>query len=309
LHRARPDTDEEKQVYRRTLLTIVPELEIPIIPELVAIASAQTDVELTHNENAELESYDGDLKDETTTVFGPLVSLRWDPLDNLMLRLTGARRNRIPTLSERYSSRLGFTQANPELVPETAWHVGLDVNWGITDRLDMEVSAFDAEVTDMISSEYLPETNGVTHKQNVGRARLAGVETSLSFVPIDSVTFTAGYAYLYARRLDPIDDEDRVAQIPAHQAVFGAIARPLDWFTISTYLRVIGPQAFDDYNILGLGELGAYAVWDARMEAELRGDVSLFVQGSNLLDMNYQTQYGYPDRGLNVHLGARVRVY
>jgi outer membrane cobalamin receptor len=30
------------------------------------------------------------------------------------------------------------------------------------------------------------------------------------------------------------------------------------------------------------------------------------VHGSNLLDMNYQTEYGYPDRGLNVWVGVRV---
>ncbi len=309
VHMARLDLDEEDQTYKRTLITIVPELEIPIIPGLVAIASAQTDVELTHNEDAIVESYDGDLEDETNAVFGPLVSLRWDPLDVLMLRLTGARRNRVSTLSERYSSRLGFTRANPDLLAETAWHIGLDVNWAITKRLDLEVSAFDAEVTEMISSEYLPETNGVTQKQNVGRARLAGVETSLSYVPIDQLTFSAGYAYLHARRLDPTEDEDRVAQIPAHQAVFGTIAQPLDWFSVSTYLRVIGPQAFDDYNILGLGELGTYVVWDARLEVEPTRRLVIYVQGSNLLDMNYQTHYGYPDRGLNIWFGARVRAY
>jgi len=308
IHRSRLELDEDERSFSRTLLTVVPELEIPIVRRLVAVASVQTDVELTHNEDATLESYEGTLEDETTAVFGPLVSLRWDPLDTLMFRLSGARRNRIPTLSERYSSRLGFTRANPALAPETAWHVGLDANWDITGRLRLEVSGFDAEVGDMISSEYLPETNGVTQKQNVGRARLAGVEAALSFVPVTPLTLTAGYAYLYARRLDPAEDEDQVAQIPAHQAVFGLLGRPAGWITVSTYLRVIGPQAFDDYNILGLGELGTYAVWDARLEAETRRGISVFVQGSNLLDMNYQTKYGYPDRGLTVWMGARVRI-
>ncbi len=309
VHGTRLDADEDAVDYRRTLLTVVPELEIPIVSDLVAIASAQTDVELTHNEGIELEGLDGALENETMVALGPLVSLRWDPLDNLMLRLSGARRNRIPTLGERYSSRLGFTRANPQLATETAWHVGLDINWGITGRLDLEVSGFDAEVTDMISSEYLPETNGVTQKQNVGRARLAGVETSLSFVPIDALSFSAGYAYLYARRLDPVDEEDRVAQIPSHQAVFGAVVRPTEWLTFSTYLRIIGPQAFDDYNILGLGELGTYTVWDGRIEAEPRPGFSLYLSGSNLLDMNYQTSYGYPDRGINLWFGARAKVY
>jgi iron complex outermembrane receptor protein len=225
-----------------------------------------------------------------------------------MLRVTGARRGRIPTLGERYSSRLGFTRANPALEPESAWHVGLDLDWSATSWLDVQLAAFDAEVSDLISSEYLPAANGVTQKQNVGRARLAGAEVALAFAPIEQLELTAGYAYLHARRLDPIEDEDRIAQIPAHQAVAGAVARPTAGLTVSTYLRVIGPQAFDDYAILGLGELGAYAVWDARLEAEPRPGLLVYVQGANLLDMNYQTRYGYPDRGLNLWLGVRVTV-
>lgn len=308
IHLARLQSEDDQEEFSRTLFTVVPELEIPIVRGLVAIASAQADIETTHNEGALIEGFDGALEDETTAVFGPLASLRWDPIEVLMVRLSVARRNRIPTLSERYSSRLGFTVANPGLDPESAWHVGLDVNWDILRNLGIEMSAFDAEVTDLIHSQYVPETNGVTQKRNVGRARLAGVEAALSFTPVRQLELTAAYAYLYARRLDPTEDEDRIAQIPAHQGVFGALARPAEWISLSTYLRVIGPQAFDDYNILGLGELGTYAVLDARVEVEPRPGFSLFLQGSNLLDMNYQTKYGYPDRGMNFWVGARAKI-
>jgi len=306
-HRAALDLDEEQETFARTLLTAVPELEIPIVRGLTALASAQTDVELTHNEGAVLDGHDGELHDETTAVFGPLLALRWDPLDDLMLRLSGARRNRIPTLSERYSSRLGFTVPNPGLDPETAWHLGLDASWEITHVLTVDVSAFDAEVIDLITSVYVPETNGVTQRRNVGRARLAGAEAALSWRPSRLLELSAGYAYLNARRLDPDDDEeDRIAQIPAHQAVFGLAIDPAPWLRVTSSVRVVGPQAFDDYAILGLGELGTYAVWDARVEASPASFFSVWVHGSNLLDMNYQTQYGYPDRGLNVWVGVRV---
>jgi iron complex outermembrane recepter protein len=306
-HRASLDVDEPQETFRRTLLTAVPELEIPITRGLVALASAQTDVELTRNEGAVIDGYDGVLHDETTAAFGPLVSLKWDPLDELMFRLSGARRNRIPTLSERYSSRLGFTQPNPELDPETAWHLGLDARWELARTLGVDLSGFDAEVTDLIADVYVPETNGVTQKRNVGRARLAGAEAALSWRPSSLFEMSAGYAYLYARRLDSEDgEEDRIAQIPAHQAVFGLAIDPTRWLRLTSSLRVVGPQAFDDYTILGLGELGTYAVWDARVEASPAPFFSVWVHGSNLLDMNYQTEYGYPDRGLNVWVGVRV---
>ena len=67
-----------------------------------------------------------------------------------------------------------------------------------------------------------------------------------------------------------------------------------------------GPQAFDDYNILGLGELGTYAVWDARLEIDPIPGVTTWLKGMNLLDMNYQTEYGFPDRGFSLWLGLRI---
>jgi iron complex outermembrane receptor protein len=306
-HRASLEIVVVVESFSRTLITAVPELEIPIVRGLVALASAQTDVERTHNEGVALDGYDGELHDETTAVFGPLLSLRWDPRDDLMFRLSVARRNRIPTLSERYSSRLGFTRPNPGLDPEAAWHVGLDASWEIARRFTVDASAFDANVTDLVADVYLPETNGVTQKQNVGRARLAGAEAALSWRPSRLLELSAGYAYLYARRLDRDEgEEDRIAQIPTHQAVFGLALDPMRWLRFTSSLRVVGPQAFDDYTILGLGELGTYAVWDARVEASPASFFSVWVHGSNLLDMNYQTQYGYPDRGLNVWVGVRV---
>jgi iron complex outermembrane receptor protein len=308
-HRATLDADQPQEEFSRTLITAVPELEIPIVRGLVALASAQTDVELTRNAGEAIEGWDGALRDETTAVFGPLLSLRWDPRADLMLRASAARRNRIPTLSERYSSRLGFTQPNPELGPESAWHFGLDASWTISRGLDLDLSGFDAEVADLIVSEYLPEMNGVTQKQNVGRARLAGGEAAIAWRPARLVELTAGYAYLYARRLDTgAGEEEEIAQIPAHQAIFGLALDPKRWLRITSSLRVVGPQAFDDYTILGLGELGTYAVWDARIEASPAPWCSVWLHGSNLLDMNYQTQYGYPDRGLNVWVGVRATV-
>ncbi|MCP4605941.1 MAG: TonB-dependent receptor [Proteobacteria bacterium] len=304
-HRATLDIGETENLYRRLLIETVPEIEIPIVKTLIAIASMQIDMDSPNTDDAVI---DGtlDYKDETNIVLGPLLSLRWDPMDTVMLRLAGARRNRIPSLSERYSSRMGFTEANPKLKPESAWHICLDVDWQISDRLDVSLSAFDAEVIDTIHNEYLPEMNGVTQKRNIGRARMMGGEISLEIKPLDPLRLSAGYAYLYARRLDETDEEDRIAQIPAHQGVFGVVYDPFQWLEFASFFRVIGPQAFDDYNILGLGELGSYAIWDARVQVEPIQGVTAWLTGKNLLDMNYQTVYGFPDRGFSLWLGLKI---
>ncbi len=298
--------DDDLHEFQRTLIEIVPEVEIPLPGKLTVLASMQTDIDITDVDSEEYNAQEGaDQPHAIQAIFGPLVSLRYDPLDSLMLRLWAGQRNRIPTLSERFSGRIGFMRANPGLTHENAWYVGLDASFEIRDFLTVELSGFDADVENLINAEYLPETNGVQQRQNVSRARFAGGEISLDYRPLRQIGILAAYAYLYARRLTDNEGEDRVAQIPAHQATLGVRGLPAEWIEIASYLRVIGPQAFDDYTILGLGELGAYAVWDARLQVTPTPILSFWLKGTNLLDMNYQTKYGFPDRGIAVWLGVR----
>jgi iron complex outermembrane receptor protein len=305
-HGARPDRGEPLDHFRRVALTAVPELELPVIRGLVLLGAVQVEGDLPDTSGADIDTGGVGYEDEDRWLVSPLAEIRWDPDGDLMLRLSGARRGRIPTLSERYSSRLGFTRANPELEPETAWYVQLDASWEPLRKLGIDLSAFDAELDEVIEDVYLAETNGVTQKQNLGRARLAGGEVAIRVRPLEELELHGGYAYLFARRLGAGLEDDRIAQIPAHQAVLGLVARPARWAEAASTLRVVGPQAFADYNILGLGTLGTYAVWDARVEVEVRPGLSAWLRGENLLDMNYQTKYGYPDRGLAVWLGLRA---
>jgi iron complex outermembrane receptor protein len=234
-----------------------------------------------------------------------MLALRWDPLDELMLRLVGARRNRIPTLRERFSEAFGASDPNPELGPESAWHVVLDVRWRATRYLDVELSGFDAEVTDLI--EQVPLGQGVEQNRNVGRARFAGAEAMLNLHPIDELEVQGGYAYLHARRLDADPPDDQIEATPEHQAVAGVIGRPWPAVEIATFLRLVGPQAFRDRSLPGSwGTLGAYLVWDARLELAPSPLVSVWLRGTNLADANYQTDYGFPDPGREIWLGARL---
>jgi iron complex outermembrane receptor protein len=305
-HGTREQEDDGLDVYRRVYLTAAPELEVPLIRGLTLLGAVQVEGDLPDTSGAAVDTGDDPFDDEHHWLVSPLAEVRWDPAEALMLRLSGARRGRIPTLAERYSSRLGFTRANPALEPETAWYVQLDGSWEPLRQLAVDVSAFDAELDGVIEDVYLPETNGVTRKENLGRARLAGGEVAVRVRPLEELELQAGYAYLFASRLGAGLEDDRIAELPAHQFVAGLVARPVRWAVVASTLRVVGPQAFADYNILGLGTLGTYAVWDARVEVQVRRGLTAWLRGENLLDMNYQTKYGYPDRGLAVWLGLRA---
>lgn len=291
--------DEETHRFDRSLLSAVPELELPLSRKWSALVALHADLDLAEAEGQSAKP---------TGTLGPLASLRWDPLDSLMARLWAARRNRIPSLKERFHDQVGFVRANPSLRHEAAWYFGLDLSLSLGKTLRLEASGFDAEVQDLINAEYVPDTNGVMQNRNVAKARFAGTEIAAVFEPVRQLEFRVGYAFLYARRLTNAEGEDRLAQIPTHQASLEAELLPVSWLRLASSFRVVGPQAFDDYTILGLGELGTYAVWDARLEVRPARPVTVWLRGSNLLDMNYQTKYGYPDRGIAGWLGVRLSV-
>lgn len=291
--------DDKPHPVARTLLSAAPELELPLSRAWSVLAALHAELDLAENERVQAD---------LIPTLGPLASVRFEPLPQLATRLWVARRNRIPTLKERFHEQIGFVRQSPDLRHESAWYFGLDASLSVGSLLRLEASGFDAEVADLINAQYVPDANGVMQNRNVARARFAGAEVLVALQPCKPLAIRAGYAYLYARRLIAAEGEDRLAQIPAHQASLEVEVEPRHWLSLSSTLRVVGPQAFDDYTILGLGELGAFVVWDARLEVRPVPPVTVWLRGTNLLDMNYQTAYGYPDRGIAGWLGVRLTV-
>lgn len=285
----------EDETYGRALLTLVPELELPLPHRLTATASVQADLEVTDASGG---------ADPATPGVGPFVSLRWDPLDAIMLRLVGARRCRIPTLRERYSSAMGSSEPNPDLRPEVAYHVGLDASWAPSRYVAFEASGFDAEVVDLI--ERVAIGSGLERQTNIGRARLAGFEAAIDVTVERWLGARLGYAFLHARRLDEDPPDDALEYRPGHQAFAELSSAPIAWLELSTGLEVVGSQAFQDRQLLGWGELGPYAVWGARAAALPSENVEIWIRATNLLDASYQTEYGYPDPGREIWVGLRL---
>jgi iron complex outermembrane receptor protein len=301
--------DNDVHIFRRTLFTVVQETELPLAERWSSLFALQTEVDIPEVSAEELELMYADPSDiKTTGNLGPTASLKYDAGSGLMARVTAALRHRIPTLTERFGKEIGYQRASPTLKPEEALYFGLETRWPIGDRLTLELSGFDAEIRDLIDRQYISGSNGVRQNRNIDRARFAGAEAALVYRPLRELRLEAAYAYLHARRLNQREDEeDRIAQIPAHQATLGAAYQPLRQLEVSSYLQIVGAQAFDDYTILGLGELGPYAVWNARVSYQPASFIELYLKGTNLLDMNYQTKYGFPDRGLLIWLGCTYR--
>jgi iron complex outermembrane receptor protein len=288
-------TDPGK-AFSRTVLTMAPEVEAFWPHGLSSIVSCQVDVELP----GEVEGFVANPR----VAAGPLLSLRYDPVDSLVLRVTGARRTRFPTLKERFSYALGFREPNPDLRPESAWHAGLDASWHPLRWLAIEAGFSDAEVSDLI--EVRPLGNGRDQQQNVGSARLLAVEASVRLRPWAFLDGSVGWQWLHARRTDLDPPEDRLEYRPEHKVVASIAVRPLAWIELSSRATVVGPQDFPDPDTARPMRLGWYATLDARLDVRPAPFVTLWIRGTNLTDALYVTEYGYPRPGREILAGMRI---
>jgi iron complex outermembrane receptor protein len=132
-------------------------------------------------------------------------------------RASVGRGFRAPTVAERYvnTRALGFQVVpNPDLRPETAWSLeignsGAFASWG---RLD--AALFWTEARDLIEPAFITVVDTIMTDttrqidsipkiqiQNVSRARLRGLDASVTITPVPALSATVAYLYLDSQDL------------------------------------------------------------------------------------------------------------
>ncbi|AKF83906.1 ligand-gated channel protein [Myxococcus fulvus 124B02] len=228
--------------------------------------------------------------DRTEHQLSPRLGLRVRPWDPVTFRASGYRAFRAPTLNELYRPfQVGtvLTAANADLSAERLWGAEAGVEVEPLRALTARVTGFWNVLEDPITNVTLPGNAG-RQRQNLGRARVRGVEASvdwrlsrrwttlLAYTFVDpTVTKAPGQPELVGRQL---------AQDPRHRGAASLTFEDPRLFTTTVQLRVIGPQFEDDLNERGMG--GALVV-DAAVSRRLFWKVDLFAAVENLFDREY----------------------
>jgi outer membrane receptor protein involved in Fe transport len=115
----------------------------------------------------------------------PRVGLLYDVLpQRVRTRASFGRSYRTPSFDELFWPPRASAAGNPDLRAERGrdWDAGLDV-YGLPADLRVTIDAFYRTVDDLI--QWVPGASGIWRPHNVGRARLAGVESNaIARIPI-----------------------------------------------------------------------------------------------------------------------------
>jgi len=268
---------------------------------------------------ADREAFDSRGHQRTDVDWEAAALVRFQASEALRFELGAARKQRAPSLIERYqwtplAANAGLADGrlyvgNLDLDPETAWHLGLAGEWR-SERLELRVAPFYTWIEDYIQGSPLADRRDpatglpVLQWQNFDDVRLYGVDASASLRLHEHLRLRGLLGYVRGRNHSTGDDLYRIAPLR------GRLALDVPWrdLTATAAVRLAARQdQVARYN--DEPRTGGYGVLDLRLAWEPPGrGVRIAIGVDNLFDDHWADH----TNGLNrvpdsdVAIGERV---
>ena len=225
------------------------------------------------------------------TQLSPRLGALWQVVESLALRASVNRAFRAPTLGELYRPfTVGTvsTAANPALTAETLVGAEAGVEWSPVHVVRARATAFWNELHDPITNVTLaqPLPDGSTRqRQNLGKARVQGLELAVEARPAHGWELRAGYTLVDSRVLEadkaPGTIGKRLPQDPVHRIAGSVEARIAPGWTGRVQGIAALVQYEDDLNTL---PLGTQFRLDAYLARAIGPAVEIYTAVENVLD-------------------------
>jgi len=258
-----------------------------------------------------------DFPERHETQLSPRLGVLWQIIDSVALRASVNRAFRAPTLGELYRPfTVGTisTAANPGLTAETLVGAEAGLEWTPAPVFRARATGFWNELHDPIVNVTLAQPlpdGSARQRQNLGKARVQGVEVALEAQPFRGWELRAGYTFVDSRVLEaelaPATVGKRLPQDPVHRIAGAVEARPAPGWTARVQGIAALIQYEDDQNTLPLGTQFRLDVYLARAIGRV---VEIYAAMENILDRRDLVGRAGVDTisgPFTVRLGVRLR--
>jgi outer membrane cobalamin receptor len=254
----------------------------------------------------------------------------FEPTDIYRLKLYAGRAFRAPSFNDLYWPIYG----NEDLMPEegTAFEATMEIE--PSERIGLKISGFYRNTENLIA--WTPDTTGFWRPSNVNEARVRGGEITVEMLVSKDLRLTLNGAYntgtqrnretIYSdwfsgeTRFETIERD--LAFLPGYNATIemdwtSPLGLHLNLRALSTGERV---NYYADYSTVpdvGMLKktLESYVLLNAFLGYEIIKGIEMFLWGTNLLDENYEDQFGtsmedldFPRPGRTIGAGIRFSI-
>jgi vitamin B12 transporter len=208
-----------------------------------------------------------------------------------------------PSLYDLYGKDNFGYNGNPNLKPETStsYEAGAEFQYSF---VDVSATYFDSNIHDLITT-----TPDFTSEENVGRARINGVETELVLTP--APWFTADLTYTYTNP-ENVDAHTQLERRPKNTGSATLTFSPTPAISIVPEIKYIGP--FSDYLYAdsgyptGVGYAEPGTIVDLTGTYKISDRFTLFVQGENILGSRFEPVNGLQIPGASILIGVKATI-
>ena len=305
--------------------------EWKIADKLTALASVRYDWDGINADNARYIDYTTPLSSLTTSnatilnksvdAVSPRIALNYKASDDMSLRASWGRSFRAPTIYERFvtdAGGYGSVRPNGNLDKETmtAYEVGLFKQLG--DRVSFDVSGFINDYNDLIESVQVAtdyRKMPIFQYQNIAKARIWGIETSLNIRPVDPVTVNLAYTYMNAKNqsyvagnatVDANPDPTWLPYRPEHSASVGVNWKATKSLSFNTNARYIGKykNISSSTNLTGSGYPGDFVLFNLGTKYQVNQNVSASFTCYNINNTQYEEVVNFRAAGRSYVAGV-----
>lgn len=213
-----------------------------------------------------------------------------------------------PTLYDRFgTTNLGF-KGNPNLKPEEARTVEVGIAgdrrlFGHSNGAAGRATLFVTDIENLIETDF---TLNTTVNRDTARAR--GLELALTLRPASWALVKAHYTYTL---VEERGNGASLSRRPRHKGSVSAQMQPADGWTVTPKVSFVGSRAdvtyADSNSFIGRAQVGGYPLVSLDIRYRLNPGVSLYAEGRNLMDRDYEPLNGVAGPGASVLAGIRVR--
>lgn len=222
----------------------------------------------------------------------------YEVADNHELRLTYARKNHFPNMSQRYSTRFGTELPNPQLQPEVADHYEFGYK-GDFGKYNVNTAVYYSVLKDKIATIEIPDptypTTTVDFSLNIDEVTFYGYELAAEAFFNRYVSGGAAFSinkYEIGKSADiTVNEIDYYPEITTSGYITVA---PVKNLTITPRVEYIDSRYADAE---GIDKLSSYTLLSLKATYDINKNFSVSVGANNIFDENYEIKQYYPLAG------------